>query len=143
MGKKKIKAGYTEMSGDFGNGWETIKIDTPPLPPTSRECKKGCLEHKYHCGNCLQPLTYSPANYASRPQDIPNPCKNCNPEFYEPIKLSQPIEPKFDQLDMEDYAKEVKKSYQKQLIRKIKKMIIQPGDEFVIKRVLSLIKEGL
>lgn len=41
------------------------------------ECKEGCLEHKYHCGDCNSPLSYSPANYASRPTDIPNPCEKC------------------------------------------------------------------
>jgi hypothetical protein len=38
-----------------------------------------CSAHKYHCGTCNRPLTFSPANYASRPQDIPNPCEYCFP----------------------------------------------------------------
>ena len=42
------------------------------------ECSKGCLKHKYHCGVCNAPLTYSPANYCSRPSDIPNECTNCH-----------------------------------------------------------------
>lgn len=41
------------------------------------KCKKDCLEHKYHCGTCNRPLGYSPANYFSRPQDIPNICEYC------------------------------------------------------------------
>lgn len=48
----------------------------------SKECKKGCLNHKYHCANCFHPLTYSPQNFASRPEDIPNPCPN--PTCYPP-----------------------------------------------------------
>ena len=47
-------------------------------PQEPEECEKGCLKHKYHCGVCNSPLTYSPANYSSRPVDIPNPCENCN-----------------------------------------------------------------
>jgi len=43
------------------------------------KCRKGCPLHKYHCGKCYKPLTFSPANYASRPHDIPNPCKRCFP----------------------------------------------------------------
>ena len=75
----------------------------------------------------------------------------------------KPIEPKFDQLDMEDYAKEVKKSYQKQLIRKGKKLLATEKDmvknpktakeRYInqahqhynqgVEAILSLIKEGL
>ena len=33
----------------------------------------------YWCGNCGEPLTYSPANHCSRPTDIPNPCEKCYP----------------------------------------------------------------
>lgn len=46
--------------------------------PTSTEvrCKENCLNHKLHCADCWAPITYSPANYASRPNDIPNPCPN-------------------------------------------------------------------
>ncbi len=39
-----------------------------------KECLKG---HKYHCGKCNTPISYSPANYASRPHDIPNQCEYC------------------------------------------------------------------
>lgn len=42
-----------------------------------KPCEKGCLEHKYHCAECFYPMTFSPANFASRPHDIPNPCQNC------------------------------------------------------------------
>ena len=40
------------------------------------KCESGCLKHKYHCAKCNAIITYSPANYASRPNDIPNPCPN-------------------------------------------------------------------
>lgn len=43
------------------------------------KCKINCLEHKYHCAKCNTPVSYSPANFASRPFDIPNQCENCNP----------------------------------------------------------------
>lgn len=49
-------------------------------------CKKGCLNHKYHCGYCNAPLTYSPQNFASRPEDIPNHCPNDCQGFYHPEK---------------------------------------------------------
>lgn len=42
-------------------------------------CKKDCVEHKYHCAKCDAPITYSPQNFASRPNDIPNRCENCFP----------------------------------------------------------------
>lgn len=48
-----------------------------------KKCKEGCLEHKYHCAKCGTAVTYSPANYASRPEDIPNPCEFC---FHTPTK---------------------------------------------------------
>ena len=51
-----------------------------------------CSAHKYHCGKCNRPLTYSPANYASRPTDIPNPCENCFKEFSQtltPLKAGE------------------------------------------------------
>lgn len=50
-----------------------------------KPCKKNCLEHKYHCAKCNTAISYSPANYASRLQDIPNPCAKCTPEFYKPL----------------------------------------------------------
>jgi len=42
-----------------------------------KKCREGCLDHKYHCADCWGIISYSPANYASRPGDIPNPCENC------------------------------------------------------------------
>ena len=51
-----------------------------------QKCKKGCLEHRYHCAKCYFPLTYSPANYASRPEDIVNWCENCNLKIEEKCK---------------------------------------------------------
>lgn len=42
-----------------------------------KPCDKGCLNHKYHCCKCNTAVSYSPANYASRPQDIPNWCEYC------------------------------------------------------------------
>ena len=47
---------------------------------SKHNCPNGCIYHKYHCAKCLNPVSYSPANYASRPQDIPNPCEVCMPE---------------------------------------------------------------
>ncbi len=38
---------------------------------------KDCPNHKYHCGKCNTGVSYSPANYASRPTDIPNQCEYC------------------------------------------------------------------
>ncbi len=38
---------------------------------------KDCPKHKYHCGRCNTPISYSPANYCSRPEDIPNQCEYC------------------------------------------------------------------
>ena len=43
-------------------------------------CPDGCTLHKYHCGVCHTAVSYSPANYASRPSDIPNICEYCHPE---------------------------------------------------------------
>lgn len=40
-------------------------------------CLEGCLEHKYHCAKCNTAVSYSPQNFASRPQDIINQCLNC------------------------------------------------------------------
>lgn len=40
-------------------------------------CWKGCHMHKYHCAKCNTAVSYSPANYASRPSDIPNQCLYC------------------------------------------------------------------
>ena len=55
-------------------------------------CKKGCLNHRYHCGDCNRALSYSPANYCSRPADIPNPCPKCNAQFYQACSpLQEPI----------------------------------------------------
>lgn len=47
-------------------------------------CKEKCLEHKYHCVKCNTAVSYSPANYASRPQDIPNWCEYCHPDWSNP-----------------------------------------------------------
>ncbi len=41
-------------------------------------CISSCLKHKYHCVKCGTAITYSPANHASRPYDIPNPCMYCD-----------------------------------------------------------------
>jgi hypothetical protein len=58
-------------------------------------CKKGCLTHRYHCGDCNRALSYSPANYCSRPADIPNPCPKCNAQFYQACSpLQEPRENK-------------------------------------------------
>ena len=65
--------------GCFGTGIinKGTSVEEPcPFCHKEEECKKGCTEHKYHCGICNAPLTYSPQNFASRPQDIPNPCPN-------------------------------------------------------------------
>ncbi len=40
-------------------------------------CKEKCLEHKYHCVKCNTAVSYSPANFTSRPNDIPNFCEYC------------------------------------------------------------------
>ena len=45
------------------------------------KCEEGCLKHKYHCAKCMREVTYSPQNFASRPQDIINHCEHCmNPQ---------------------------------------------------------------
>lgn len=41
-------------------------------------CPKGCRNHKFHCGLCDTAVSYSPANYSSRLEDIPNSCQNCD-----------------------------------------------------------------
>jgi hypothetical protein len=67
-----------------------------PLKEKAECCEKGCLKHKYHCGVCNFSLTYSPANYCSRPSDIPNPCENCKVE-----EKAECWEDRFD-LEMDD-----------------------------------------
>ena len=51
-----------------------------PTQNLVQPCIPICSAHKYHCNNCYRPLTFSPANYASRPQDIPNSCEYCFPQ---------------------------------------------------------------
>lgn len=45
---------------------------------------KDCTKHKYHCAKCNTAVSYSPANYASRPQDIPNWCLKCQKDNTSP-----------------------------------------------------------
>lgn len=49
-------------------------------------CGRGCTNHKYHCAKCNTAVLYSPANFSSRPQDMPNLCNNCNFTGKEPRK---------------------------------------------------------
>ncbi len=41
-------------------------------------CQKKCLQHKFHCVICNTACSFSPANYASRLEDIPNACNFCS-----------------------------------------------------------------
>lgn len=57
-------------------------------------CKIHCLDHKYHCAKCNTAMSYSPANYSSRMQDIPNMCLFC--------KLNPPTPPQKESEEWEE-----------------------------------------
>ena len=67
-------------------------------------CKEKCLEHKYHCVKCNTAVSYSPANFASRPFDIPNQCENCERTFKpETPQYIEPSENKGDTISAKDF----------------------------------------
>ncbi len=52
-------------------------------------CQKGCLVHKYHCSVCNTAVSFSPANFASRLEDIPNQCEYCKTNPQDPLQEKQ------------------------------------------------------